>query len=419
VGERLKTARARFLQVQSWLEHRNTDGLLERLELPVSLEVRSQGAFSLRGRLETPEGRPLLAASSEVLDLEPGDHTLSLSFDASLLQQLREQGPYMVRDLAVLDHSLSPTELERPDVSPQSPAVALEEMVPPRLEVGRDLYVGEDEPIRLTVRETGRTEPPRVTVRSSAEETPREVTLQELETGVYEAELWVSDGEEATPTPSATREEPDPAPLLVEPSGVVKITFEDLEGHRFVRLLGWLPREPDPRTLEVEVRPRRAGLVTGDGIACPQDCVQTVLHGSRVVLEAAPAAGYELEGWEGSACEGAGPCSFLLREDVNVIARFAEVASDPATPTEVPAPPTRTPVPSHTSTPQDEETPSEPMTPTLPPGSPQTSPETSPLSDDEGTGCSCRSSSSSSPEAAWLGLLVLLEIRRRRRRVQA
>jgi hypothetical protein len=57
------------------------------------------------------------------------------------------------------------------------------------------------------------------------------------------------------------------------------------------------------------------------GIGCGTDCVQSYLHGTRVILTATPSAGSTFTGWSG-ACTGSGTCMVSMTQARSVTAAF-------------------------------------------------------------------------------------------------
>jgi DNA-binding beta-propeller fold protein YncE len=78
---------------------------------------------------------------------------------------------------------------------------------------------------------------------------------------------------------------------------------------------------PGTHTLAVSVFGSGSGAVTGPGINCPGDCVQTYADGTRVSLRASSASGSSFRGW-GGACSGTGACRLTMSADRSVSARF-------------------------------------------------------------------------------------------------
>ncbi|MGH3128427.1 MAG: InlB B-repeat-containing protein, partial [Gaiellaceae bacterium] len=69
------------------------------------------------------------------------------------------------------------------------------------------------------------------------------------------------------------------------------------------------------------------GSVSGNGIACPGDCAETVPTGTTVVLTATPGAGSVFSGWSG-ACTGSLPaCTLVMDAAKSVEATFTSVLS--------------------------------------------------------------------------------------------
>jgi hypothetical protein len=70
-----------------------------------------------------------------------------------------------------------------------------------------------------------------------------------------------------------------------------------------------------------------AGTVTeaGGRIVCGDRCTASVIDGTAVDLTAAPAPGYRFVGWGGGCAGGESPCSLLVTNLTEVIARFEPV----------------------------------------------------------------------------------------------
>lgn len=82
----------------------------------------------------------------------------------------------------------------------------------------------------------------------------------------------------------------------------------------------FVPAPPTTYTLTVQVSGN--GSVTGNGIACGADCMESYPAGTVVALTATPAQGFVFSGWSG-ACTGTGECSVTLTSDQSVTATFA------------------------------------------------------------------------------------------------
>lgn len=79
------------------------------------------------------------------------------------------------------------------------------------------------------------------------------------------------------------------------------------------------------RAVRLEVRVTGRGSVgsSPSGIACPETCVEEFVSGTRVTLDAEPAAGWTFAGWREEPCSGTGSCAWTLEEDVTMVAAFA------------------------------------------------------------------------------------------------
>jgi hypothetical protein len=78
-------------------------------------------------------------------------------------------------------------------------------------------------------------------------------------------------------------------------------------------------------TLTVQV-PGGHGTVSGPGIACPPTCSAAFDPGQAVILTAAPAPEFKLNGW-GGACGGTGGCTVVMSGNKGVSAAFADLAA--------------------------------------------------------------------------------------------
>ena len=77
------------------------------------------------------------------------------------------------------------------------------------------------------------------------------------------------------------------------------------------------------------------GTVTGPGIDCPGDCLESYASGTSVTLTAAPGLGWNFADWSGAGCSGTGACDVEMTEDRSVTATFnqpptAAMYCDPA-----------------------------------------------------------------------------------------
>lgn len=81
---------------------------------------------------------------------------------------------------------------------------------------------------------------------------------------------------------------------------------------------------PPPSTLLIEKGGTGNGTVSGAGIDCGTDCVQTFLRGAEVILRADPDPDSTFTGWSG-ACTGRGECSVIMDEARSVRATFTAI----------------------------------------------------------------------------------------------
>ena len=382
-------ARARFDGSRSVRLTEDDSGRIERLEVDVGLEVLDAGAFSLAASLEDQRGRVIDRATSEPQDLPEGPGVLTLVFSGREISEAAEDGPYHIADLVVLDHEWSPVVIDQDEVGFDTDPLEVGNFIPARLASDRTIFSGEEDVLRLAVTDESREGSVLVSLVSSAVGEPVEIDLPETGPGLFERDLHFSTEEEGEDT------------IKVEPAGVLDFRYEDGEDEEWRLSVAWLPEVLAPHSLEVDVSPRGAGRVLGDGIDCPRDCYQTVLVGGVVHLEAEPESGYELESWDSDACSGSQDCTFFMSQDTTVHARFRKVGSVVATPT--PTPSLETPTPGVAS----------------PSPGPTGSPETTPGGEPEEEGCGCRSTDRGERNGgislAMLVLAGLVRTGRRRR----
>ena len=87
--------------------------------------------------------------------------------------------------------------------------------------------------------------------------------------------------------------------------------------------------------LDVTVQPEtgEAGLVTSNtqDISCPDDCTESYMDGTDVVLTAMPAAGYIFAGWDGdcAGCAGNRECTVTMTDDRHCQATFTPAPNEP------------------------------------------------------------------------------------------
>jgi len=75
--------------------------------------------------------------------------------------------------------------------------------------------------------------------------------------------------------------------------------------------------------LVISADPTSRGTVTGTGISCPGDCVQSYGSGTAVQFTATPADCYEFTSWSGD-CSGTNPtCTLTVSDEKSAIANFA------------------------------------------------------------------------------------------------
>ena len=77
------------------------------------------------------------------------------------------------------------------------------------------------------------------------------------------------------------------------------------------------------RTLAVTGVGGGDGIVTGPGIECPADCVETYADGEQVTLSASPIGESSFGGWS-DACSGAAGCEVTMNGDQSVSAGFVD-----------------------------------------------------------------------------------------------
>lgn len=76
------------------------DGILERLDVTLSLEVTAAGRYRLGASLVSASGRT--ATAQRVLNLKTGTQSAALSFSPTMLAGLLEDGPYARNDIAAV-----------------------------------------------------------------------------------------------------------------------------------------------------------------------------------------------------------------------------------------------------------------------------------------------------------------------------
>lgn len=82
-----------------------------------------------------------------------------------------------------------------------------------------------------------------------------------------------------------------------------------------------------PQTATLTVAKVGSGTVTGTGISCGTDCIETVNVGTNVTLTATPATGYTFTGW--SACTGTGTCTVSMNTAKTATATFTRINTAP------------------------------------------------------------------------------------------
>jgi hypothetical protein len=87
---------------------------------------------------------------------------------------------------------------------------------------------------------------------------------------------------------------------------------------------------PRTRTVTVVRAGDGDGRVTSpSGIDCPGACRTSVERGSRLRLDATPAAGSTFGGWSGGDCGRTGRCRLTVRDDVTITVQFTARPADP------------------------------------------------------------------------------------------
>lgn len=90
-------------------------------------------------------------------------------------------------------------------------------------------------------------------------------------------------------------------------------------------VVGWINFNEvtvSPVTYTLTVLKSGSGTVSGTGISCGSDCLETVNDGAVITLTATPAGGYDFAGWSGGGCSGTGSCVVTLTADKTVTATF-------------------------------------------------------------------------------------------------
>ena len=77
--------------------------------------------------------------------------------------------------------------------------------------------------------------------------------------------------------------------------------------------------------LSVSVGGGGSGTVTGNGISCPNMCMQSLPSGTVVTLTAAAQSGSSFAGWSGAGCLGTAACTVTVSADENVTATFTAI----------------------------------------------------------------------------------------------
>lgn len=86
---------------------------------------------------------------------------------------------------------------------------------------------------------------------------------------------------------------------------------------------------PAPVALTVTKSGAGSGLVSGPGIACGNDCSETLAIGTTVQLVAQADASSVFAGWSGGGCSGTGACTVMLAAATTIDARFDRTSADP------------------------------------------------------------------------------------------
>lgn len=95
--ERFGTTGFLFSNPDAQLSGRYVDRIVDgNLEIGAEVEVSAAGRFHLAASLYTQDGRPL-AWAQNALQLDPGVHTIPLSFFGRIFRQRADGGPYVLR----------------------------------------------------------------------------------------------------------------------------------------------------------------------------------------------------------------------------------------------------------------------------------------------------------------------------------
>lgn len=292
---------------------------LTALEVTADIEVLRQGSYALRARLRDGDGNLIAEAQGESQQLAPGMQRLSLSFSGREISAAKQDGPYRVADIVLLDTSQSPIGIAQDSEGFTTDPFSRNEFIASKLTLDRAVYEGEDATMTVRVADSQASGTVEVEVTSSATADPLLMSLVESdEPGIFSGEVrFSSSGGRADGTATMVR---------VEEAAIVKLTYIDDTGKEWLATAAWRQKPPVVHGVRVAVDPSFAGSVSatgGAGLSCPGDCFESFRAGSAVTLRALPKPGFVFAGWEGGGCGADPACPLTVNEETRLTAAFS------------------------------------------------------------------------------------------------
>jgi hypothetical protein len=226
-----------------------TGGKYSAIEITAGISVAKTGQYSLTANLTDASGKVIVSGRSQTLELTAGSRNLTLSFSGRAIREGGINGPYQVRDIILLDASLSPVVIDRDPTGFATRAYTQAQFLDARLTLDKNIYIGKDVRMHVKVIDENRTGSASVEITSSAMTTPMTVNLPATATGIFEGDLKFSTTASAADT------------IKVEDAGTIRLTYRDTTREEWVAVAIWT----DIRLLR--------GDVNGDGTVDLTDAI--------------------------------------------------------------------------------------------------------------------------------------------------
>ena len=238
-GETVKAAVVDTIQ-KAALTGQNTEttvtassGKYEYLRATIGVNVTTAGKYALKAGLYTAEGTIITEGASQTQELQAGAHNITLDFSGRKISASRADGPYTIKNIILLDASSAMSiAVDSDSTGLQTAGYTHDQFMEPRITTDKEIYIGEDDAIHITVRDENATGTITVQVISSALATPLAVALTETSAGVFEGSVKLSASQGTDDT------------IQTEDAGVLQINYTDQGGQDWQTALIWKTSKP-------------------------------------------------------------------------------------------------------------------------------------------------------------------------------